>query len=489
MPGQPDNYVSGVLKFNNEENIELELIGSFQDMQSMGNMNIFRPEIILGATNDQKLCTLFKNIQIQNQMSFPGVPKSTFESQYLLIGKHFNSSDEINFSSFQANYTNLENWMATKVFDINMVEKIKTVQYKFPDEFNVLLDESDIKIKSKFEFKSSGEQFRRVEWEHIAFIEVIPTIKVGGTDETSEFLFEEFQDYGGPYVSNILTMPIHFQCLNIEEYWEYLYDINNLLTLLIGETIYPKRIKAFGDEVEIRQGVRRKEIIDIFVAQKKYNLKEDIHPFKMILPYPRIHDKISEILRLWFSNADKLRSVYDLFFGTFYNPSMYLQFHFLSLMQAIESLHRVTKGGKYLKNEEWEPYKNALSQNIPQDLHSDFKASLKSRIKYGNEYSLRKRMKELVNSLDQSTKNMILPSQNYFSGIIVDTRNYLTHYDDELKDVALDGHELAYANQRLKILLILLLLKELNIEENITMKFIRESGKYEFLLGNPFNEK
>jgi len=261
-----------------------------------------------------------------------------------------------------------------------------------------------------------------------------------------------------------------------------MYDLCNLLTLLIGETTFINQVKALGDDVQIGPDKTTKENIELFFTQKKVRINKEIHPFEMILPFPRISEQITEVLSLWFTKASGLRSVYDLFFGTFYNPGMYLQFHFLSLMQALESFHRVTKGGKYLSNDDWKPFRSTLANAIPAELDSGHRDSLKSRIKYGNEYSLRKRIGELIESLDEQTLSRLSPTNKYFTGVLVDTRNYLTHYDDELKDVALKNADLYWANQRLRILISLLLLKEIGIQEKLILDQMTENNKIRQIL-------
>jgi len=146
-------------------------------------------------------------------------------------------------------------------------------------------------------------------------------------------------------------------------------------------------------------------------------------------------------------------------------------------MQALESFHRVTKGGKYLSNDEWKPFRATLANAIPAELDSGHRESLRSRIKYGNEYSLRKRIGELLEGLNEITLSRLSPTDKYFTGIIVDTRNYLTHYDDELKDVALKNADLYWANQRLRILISLLLLKEIGIPEKLIFDSMIENYK------------
>lgn len=61
LPEQPDIQISGILTFDNEKKISLELLGSFHDIKSIGGGDYFRPEIILGLTDNGQICTLFKN--------------------------------------------------------------------------------------------------------------------------------------------------------------------------------------------------------------------------------------------------------------------------------------------------------------------------------------------------------------------------------------------------------------------------------------------
>lgn len=96
-----------------------------------------------------------------------------------------------------------------------------------------------------------------------------------------------------------------------------------------------------------------------------------------------------------------------------------------------------------------------MTEQIPNNLDKSHKESLVSRINYGNEYSLRKRLGELVSSLGEEIKAIISPRPDYFSTTIVDARNYFTHYDSSLTSSELKGRGLYDANQRLKILLII----------------------------------
>ena len=446
LPEQPDSQISGTISFENEKKISLDLLGSFHEVRTFGSGDFFQPDIILGVTDNGQVCTLFRNFETRNQLNSSSIQKSIIESQYLFIGKHFNTPDDICFSSFQANFTNLENWLTKRPFSMEIPEDIKTgewkLTHKWPEEFISKIEVLNSTIESTHEFKTDGDLIRNATWKSKAYLKITP--------ENKE----------------------HFKW-----FWRVIYDLCNFFTLLIGDTTYIVRMKGYGDDIEISPGQKTKETIEVFFTQKKPGMNDGIHPFEMIIPFPRISDKIEKVMSLWFSKSQTLRSVYDLFFGTFYNPGMYLQFHFLSLTQAIESYHRVTKGGKYLSDESWQPFRKSLADQIPVELDSGHRESLKSRIKYGNEYSLRKRLGELLCTIDEKSLSVLFPSKNFLTGTVVDTRNYLTHYDDELKDSSLKGADLYWANQRLRIFLTLLLLKEIEIDENVILASMKENNK------------
>ncbi len=89
------------------------------------------------------------------------------------------------------------------------------------------------------------------------------------------------------------------------------------------------------------------------------------------------------------------------------------------------------------------------------------KASLKERLKYENGYSLMKRLKELFAPYPEKES---LEANPDFSNGVVDTRNYLTRYTDELKEKALHGPRLLKANEDLRALLTSLLYRRLDVD-------------------------
>lgn len=61
---------------------------------------------------------------------------------------------------------------------------------------------------------------------------------------------------------------------------------------------------------------------------------------------------------------------------------------------------------------------------------------------------------------------MFIENKNTFIEKVVDTRNYQTHHDEDLKEHSASGKELYHLTQKLKILLEICLLTELGFSSD-----------------------
>jgi hypothetical protein len=178
--------------------------------------------------------------------------------------------------------------------------------------------------------------------------------------------------------------------------------------------------------------------------------------------------QFAAVLDAWFTKQSLLENVCDLFFGVVYNNYLYLRFQFLGLVQALETYCRSVQHGQYVSESAYEIIKQALIAAIPATTPQDLRNSLKmGKIEYGNEYSLRKRLRLLLCSLEDNTVRMITDNPGQFSEQVTATRNYYTHYTSTLQSQAFAGAELFRACLRLRVLLTIVLLKEIDLEESL----------------------
>jgi hypothetical protein len=197
-------------------------------------------------------------------------------------------------------------------------------------------------------------------------------------------------------------------------------------------------------------------------------------PFDMLFTFKDISDRFEVFLRNWFEKADLLEPVYNLCFGTLYNPRMYLEHKFLNMVQAIEAYHRRTMKNFELTEEQHKKRIEEILNAVPLE-HKDW---LENKLAYSNEPNLRKRLKEILEKFADVLDEFI-PDNDSFIHKVATTRNYLTHYDERLKELSVEGEELYHFTQKLKILLEICLLKELGFTSDNIKSLISKNRRYQ----------
>lgn len=444
LPSKPEEQISGTLKFTPEKGAVLDLIGSFKNITDMNKM--LEPEIIIGISSNGKNITLHKCFETKSNLSFPGLLTSSFYANIVFVNAHFQKTEDIKFKNLSVHYLYLDEWVNVSGFDIQHLfdKKEVVIRYKLPEPIQAAID--DYKI----------------------------LLDVRATGPTHSIVQKEASIKQRTYVRIEPSVEKSF-----DEYLNILHHIQNFLSLGIMEPVYPLTIEGItemnketiNDKV-YNPPVKIYRLSDIPKAPKK------LLPFDMLFTFKDISHKFELFLKNWFEKADLLETVYNLHFGTLYNPRMYLGHRFLSLIQAIESFHQRIHGGKYLSVEEYKLIYDALVNAIPDWVRSDLKDRLKEYLKYGREFSLRKRLKEIFDKY-QEIIDRFIGDENAFIEKVVDTRNYQTHHDEDLKERAAGGEELYRLTQKLKMLLEVCFLTELGFSSEEIKALFSRNKKYQ----------
>lgn len=388
------------------------------------------PEIILGVSSNGKNITLHKCFETRSTLSFPGFQTSSLYANVVFLGVHFQKAEEIKFKNLSIHYLHLDEWVNISGFDIKHLKEEKEViiKYKLPEPFKVdISDELKISINIRAAVPLPS------------FVQKEATIK-----QKTEIKVETSEDK--PF----------------EDYRKIMYHIQNFLTLGITKLVHPLAIKGITEvNKEMINDKTRYPPVEIFYRLSDIlKAPKTLPPLDMLFTFKDISGRFESFLRNWFEKMDLLEPIYDLYFGTLYNPRMYPEHRFLSLIQAIESFHQRIYGGEYLSDENYKKVYDTLVNAIPNGVKTDFKEGLENKLKYGNEFSLRKRLKEILDKY-QEILNVFIENKNTFIEKVVDTRNYQTHHDEDLKERSASGKELYHLTQKLKILLEICLLTEL----------------------------
>lgn len=252
-----------------------------------------------------------------------------------------------------------------------------------------------------------------------------------------------------------------------------------MLSFLAGGPMSPDHVTAKLAEPSID--------VEVLVAlrEAKYCPHTNSHDFYMLRN--EMEADLGVVFAKWLELYDSVAMASQLALSVLNSNDLWLHVEFLTLMQALEGFHRSTKPGLYASEEEYEPIKQALSNAIPNNVASDHKDSLRSRIKYGNEIALRKRLDSLVESLPLPLRKHILGGDGAVPRSWVDTRNYYTHWDEGSRGLVLDGIGMHRAGVRMRYLLRVLYLIFVGIPYSAIAKALNnacDSSQYLIQLNN-----
>lgn len=282
-------------------------------------------------------------------------------------------------------------------------------------------------------------------------IEAVPAEEVPVTSIESILGWGLDRDFSGDLVSRItVTSAARIwlrpaQPMPLKWFFEQFGKATTLLSLMAGSPMAPDHASAVvarsGAKVEVLVGLREAKYCD-FKAASDFFLVRDA-----------LGVELGPTLNRWFEMYESIAMPSQLALSVLSSEGLWLHVEFLSLVQALEGIHRALLPGTYTSAERYEEIRKALSTAIPKDVATDHRDALKSRIKYGNELSLRKRLDALVQRLSISLRHTILGPDGCIPPNWVETRNYYTHWDESLRTNMLDGAGMHRAGVRLRVLL------------------------------------
>ena len=281
-------------------------------------------------------------------------------------------------------------------------------------------------------------------------------------------------DFGfGKYISESRTsfevknnFEIKFEYNEPTLFNDILKDVNifkNFLTF----AIYTK-IDIFNFNIYIKDSNGNN--IEFQVFSRNFNLieKSDFQIFNVLMEFHKIEDNLEFLLNNWYAMFYKFKPFFDIYFINFSN-NLYAEALLIAYTQALESYMRDNDSfeDKYIVEEDYDEISKEIKNFISNlELSKDHKQSLNSRIKYGNEYSLRSRLKSLFKEFKnfELIKLILNEYSDKFVDIVVETRNYYTHFDKK-HSLVKSGKELVMLNNNLRLLLDLCLLKEMRLNQ------------------------
>ncbi|MYC29354.1 MAG: hypothetical protein F4X65_04585 [Chloroflexi bacterium] len=242
---------------------------------------------------------------------------------------------------------------------------------------------------------------------------------------------------------------------SFSEFMEVLRKVKNFICLALDRSVSFTSIT--GSRLELNPP---HDSVVIYGQFDPYDLpKEDINIGNFLMSFNDIAHNVHEYLPRWLERYDEYEPTFNLYFAVAANPHMHLEGGFLFLVHGIESLHRRSSSEMRMPAEEFNSLRDSILQSTP-DTRKNW---VRDRLKYANELSLRSRIRKMVTPFSDlfGTES----ARETFISQVVNTRNYLTHYDQGIKEQAVteDG-ELLRLHFKLEALVQLHLLRLLGID-------------------------
>lgn len=442
LPSDCDNKVSGILRFDPEKGVKLELFDSLNMRKSRRtryNDQIPYEDIILGETSGD--VTLYECYQV-------GLKE--FNVSVVFHDHHFANEEDIEFDRITITYPNLDTWVGKNGF-VKLEKQLDNGQteeffgYKPPDEIKARINNLEIKISFDFTYLPNPPSEKRL---------------IQGTK--IEIKADE---------------KIHFN----EYHDKILFLLYQFLSLGIGKAVYPLNINGFNEFFRFK--IFRTEInppIKIFHEIGRFSPMEKILGTDMLFTFNDISDDFEKYLNNWFEKAEDLEWVYNLYSATILDKSMLLEHKFLSLAQALESYHQRAYTGKYMTKGKYKKVKKGLLLNIPKNLPIDLEENLKSRIINGNYYSFKSRLFEIYEDYSE-IMDLVISEKETFIDDLKNTRNFFTHFGKSLEEKAKTEDDLVNLTDQIKCMLEVCFLAELGLPLNKIKEIIARNKTYKYL--------
>ncbi len=436
LPEKPDAVITGILKYQQDE-ISLELngiLGTSPDGTARRDFDRF--PVIHGITNHGKPVTLLLATVVEYSTNFSNIETSRYVISYTLMGALTENINDLRFTSTLVRVTALNTFMNRNPFKTTHqgadggtykgtgdTYKGGTIVYTRPEDIRIPVES----LKAVLEITHEAT-------------------------ETYDHTSAGFKISNAFHLIPDTPQPLLWFTNTIRR-------LSYLLTLLTDDYVVPEAIRCeVGNESKDHCCLlyRSKEAFD---STRPHSL--------CLFFYAHLESSFPQIVNKWFSFNTFLNEAIELFINAHRDHSL-PPIRFRLLAEALETFSRTaTKKHSYLSRGLYRKVRKALTAVIPDFVQPDHFEVLLSRICFGNDYSLKKRVETLLESLDKDSCALIYKDHDAFVSGFKDTRNYFAHHSRNLRNKALKGGHLYWCSEKLIMLLRILLLRHIGIQEPV----------------------
>ncbi len=382
-PNEKNIKYPGTLKLTSNNSGILDIICLDSEVTLFKSRNF---DIINGIANNTEF-TLINCSRIKFSLTVP--ERSVYKVKFIILNKHYSSKNLIKIRNSKISFSYLNDWTNAEFYD-----------FRFKNYKNLRLKKQPLSLQptKKVNVKINPNFSLNIEFSY----------KCYQVPDTVEFRLERYVFFEMKFT----------KAINFDEFYDYFDKLNKFFCFAIQNSSSPNSILA--------NKIKNKHQIEIRIESKysKPAIKEHLQKSNMLFMFDDIEHKFSEVLYNWFNNFDKLKDIYTLYFGELMG-NQFLETKFLSMIQVLESYHRLTfpKAKPKIPKKEFKKRKELILSKIPEKDRLTYKDWLDSSL--FNSPSLKQRLEfyfEKFTSILDNYDNKI-----EFIEVAVNTRNSMSH--------------------------------------------------------------
>ena len=196
----------------------------------------------------------------------------------------------------------------------------------------------------------------------------------------------------------------------------------------------------------------------------------------MLFRYLQLKDRFQTTISGWMAAYEEIEPAMNLYFASKSGAHPFIDGKFLSLAQCLETYHRRSSSQLEMPEEEY----SSLLSSLLVACEPKWKSLIEGKLKFENELSLRKRLKKVLEPVSSYFGDE--KSITYLINKIVDTRNYLTHYPEELESKTADDQELRKLCLKMEAIFQMHLLSRIGITQEEISTIVKNNRQLRYKL-------
>lgn len=435
LPDTPDDQTSGILRVSESGETRLEVFGVSGNLlptpRELATDEALDIERILGIVEGNRLVTLEGCMRDHVEISLIGkTQKGNFYVSYVLFGALYEKDEDVNFSEFRFSVEGLSDWLFISGIDFcpDKENNKGAIYFKLPEDISINLDD---------------ETTLEIIFNIVSHQVTIPVTDARISQKSYFYLKSK-------------------RGRSIEDLRSLVDGLRNFISLGVNQFVSVNSLTGYIDMASNQSMSKPIEIYGKLFLDS--NADPNIRYHDTLFKYKDIADELEMHLVKWLDAYKEFETVFRTYFIYLSNISPFLGNQFLSLAQGIEGLHRRSSNDKEMGKKEFDNLIKRLVYHCPEERVE----WLKNKLSYANEPSLKQR----IQSLSEPFKDWFGSGDDFdnFVNKVVNTRHYLTHYDENNRKKSAFGDDLWKLTHQLEALFQLHLLRLIGIDVDLTLK-------------------